>query len=197
VLAMTLSDSKVQRRAEARAVLQAIPKNSRAAQASQVVDGVRATTEWRKCRQPLLFIPLHDEIDVSPLISVGLSEGKRVCLPAFDSATGVYFVREVCDLKKDLVPGKFQISEPGAHCQRVPVGELDFLLVPGLAFDPSGGRLGRGKGFYDRLLVLASGTIWGVGFIEQVVSTLPCEAHDQKLHGVFTAVGLQTGSRSK
>jgi 5-formyltetrahydrofolate cyclo-ligase len=60
----------------------------------------------------------------------------------------------------------------------VPLNQLDFLLVPGVAFDRSGRRLGRGKGFYDRLLAGVTGMKCGVAWDEQIVHELPAEPHD-------------------
>lgn len=194
---MTDLTTKAQRRTEARAIIAALPAAVRAEQAARLTELILASPEWLAAQRPLLFIPQPDEVDLAALIPAGLIAGKRVCLPAFDPETGTYRVREIRDAAKDLIPGRFRIPEPGPQCRTVRLGELDFLLVPGLAFDAAGGRLGRGKGFYDRLLALASGTIWGVGFVEQVGLPLPHELHDQRLHGVFTAEGLQTGLRSK
>ena len=71
-------------------------------------------------------------------------------------------------------------------------GEIDLILVPGLAFTRAGARLGRGGGFYDRLLArLPPGTVrLGVCFAFQLVPALPLEPHDERLHGVVTDAGL-------
>lgn len=188
---------KVQRRAEARATIAALAATARAAQASRLLELILASPEWLAAKRPLLFVPLPDEIDLSPLIPAALAAGKQVGLPAFDAETGSYLVREIRDAVNDLSPGRFRIPEPGPQCRTMRVVELDILLVPGLAFDAAGGRLGRGKGFYDRLLEPATGTVWGVGFVEQLGPPVPLEPHDRRMHGVFTAQGLQRSTRSK
>ncbi len=172
-------------------MIAALPSAVRREQARRLTDGILASPDWQAARRVLLFVPLPDEIDLSGLIPAGLAAGKQVALPSFHPETGLYVAREIRDATGDLVPGRFQIPEPGLHCRTLPVSELDYLLVPGLAFDAAGGRLGRGKGFYDRLLSLATGRIWGVGFVEQVGPAVPAEPHDRRLHGMITADGAR------
>ena len=67
---------------------------------------------------------------------------------------------------------------------------LDLVLVPGIAFDIAGNRLGRGRGFYDRMLALSPDAVsCGVGFDGQVVALVPVEPHDVKLHQVWMPTG--------
>jgi 5-formyltetrahydrofolate cyclo-ligase len=85
-----------------------------------------------------------------------------------------------------LVVGAFQVREPVAGCPVVAMNRLDLALVPGLAFDARGHRLGRGKGFYDRLLAGFPGRTVGVAFDFQVVAQVPVEPHDIALNAVVT-----------
>jgi 5-formyltetrahydrofolate cyclo-ligase len=64
--------------------------------------------------------------------------------------------------------------------------QLEMVLAPGVAFDRQGRRLGRGKGFYDRLLSNAEGKACGVAFNEQLVETIPVEAHDRRVQWLLT-----------
>ncbi len=179
--------AKVNARLAAREVIRRLPAAERARQSAELTTRLLASSEWAAARRVLLFVPLPDEPNLSPMISAGLAAGKTVGLPTFDVDTGGYGIREIREIGSDLVPGRFRIPEPGAHCRRMTATELDYALVPGLAFDVRGGRLGRGKGFYDRLLARASGLLCGVGFNEQLGSAVPVEAHDRFLHRVFTA----------
>lgn len=88
----------------------------------------------------------------------------------------------------DLVPGTMGIREPSPHLPRVEVGEIDAFLCPGLAFDARGGRLGRGRGFYDRTLARARPDAWkmGVCFPQQLVPDTFSQAHDIPMDGVLT-----------
>ncbi len=78
--------------------------------------------------------------------------GGRLFLPRFRPTDGAYEFAEVRNLERDLRTGEFGLREPAAECPTLINKQLDLVLVPGLAFDPNGRRLGRGKGFYDRLL---------------------------------------------
>jgi len=141
---------------------------------------------WKNARSVLLFAPLQDEPNVRPLLHAALDAGKLTALPRFSATTGGYEAAVVRDLAKDFTEGKFGILEPGPTCELADLKRLDLILVPGVAFDWQGHRLGRGKGFYDRLLVEVSGKICGVGFDQQVVATLPVEPHDVRLNCILT-----------
>lgn len=87
----------------------------------------------------------------------------------------------------DLVPGPFGIHEPAEHSPEVPLREIDAFICPGLAFDPSGHRLGRGRGFYDRLLAQARPDALKIGvcFPFQLVSDTFPEPHDIRMDTVL------------
>ncbi len=110
---------------------------------------------------------------------------KDLCLPAFDANAGAYrFVRMAQGV--DLVAGPLGILEPKGG-EPVPAAELDLVLVPGLAFDEAGNRLGHGAGHYDRLLADAE-TVFKVGlaFEFQVVESIIAHEHDVAMNAVIT-----------
>jgi 5-formyltetrahydrofolate cyclo-ligase len=84
------------------------------------------------------------------------------------------------------VTGKFGVSEPLAECEPIPLDRFDLVLVPGVAFDVGGNRLGRGRGFYDRILAAASGVKCGVAYDFQLLDKIPAEAHDARVNFIFT-----------
>jgi 5-formyltetrahydrofolate cyclo-ligase len=134
----------------------------------------------------LFFAPLPDEPDVWPLLEKLLPTKKICALPAFDSLTQIYSARRVQHLTTDISAGKFGIREPSASCPEIPLGELDLILVPGIAFDLNGRRLGRGKGFYDRLLASAHGFKCGVAFDEQILKAVAAGIHDIRMDFILT-----------
>lgn len=87
--------------------------------------------------------------------------------------------------RSELSPASYGIREPATHLPSAG-SEFDLILVPGLAFDPGGGRLGRGKGFYDRFLAGARGPRAGVCFDDQIVDQVPVEPHDLRMDFVVT-----------
>jgi len=107
---------------------------------------------------------------------------KRVALPR---VCGGEMVFHWVVGREGLMPGNFGISEPSAEAS--PAGnEFDLILVPGLAFDLRGGRLGRGKGFYDRFLAEARGLRAGVCFDDQIVDGVPQEPRDLRMDFLVT-----------
>ena len=134
----------------------------------------------------LFFAPRPDELDVWPLLEKLLPAKKICALPAFDPAAQSYSSRRVLNLETDIATGKFGISEPLPECETIPLNQFDLVLVPGLAFDPGGNRLGRGRGFYDRILAAASGVKCGVAYDFQLLEKVPVEPHDAPVNFIFT-----------
>lgn len=78
------------------------------------------------------------------------------------------------------------MSEPLANCEEIPLNKFDLVLVPGVAFDLHGNRLGRGRGFYDRILEATSGIKCGVAYDFQLLEAIPTEWHDAGVDFIFT-----------
>ena len=118
-----------------------------------------------------------------------LRAGKVLALPRFCAATGDYEPVRVTDLGRDLAPGRYGLSEPLPDLPAA-VPTADWLwLVPGVAFDRRGNRLGRGKGFYDRLLEKYEGIGVGVFYRRQFYEgVLPSAAHDRRLALAVTEI---------
>jgi len=129
---------------------------------------------------------MPDEPDLWPLAAQAIKSGKQVALPRYVAATGQYEAAVITDPSAEMLPGRFGIHEPAPHCNIADSKQLDLVLVPGLAFDRHGFRLGRGKGYYDRLLAAVSGTTCGVAFDIQLISTMPVEPHDVRLNCILT-----------
>lgn len=120
--------------------------------------------------------------------------GKGVLLPRFDSLRGDYMLAPVRDWEADTIAGMFGIREPrpdiGAlEPGRAAGGEVVWL-VPGLGFDRTGGRLGRGRGYYDRLLREVRGLKIGVAFSWQVVPEVPAGPNDIRMDLIATEVEI-------
>jgi 5-formyltetrahydrofolate cyclo-ligase len=147
---------------------------------------LRRQTVWQRAGAILFYAPMSLELDLSPLIEEALQSGKKAALPRFVSETGTYQAFEISRLARDCAPGKFGITEPQAHCAALPLKHLDLALVPGLGFDLSGRRLGRGQGFYDRLLDGIAAPKCGVAFDLQVVKQLPAAGHDVSMNFILT-----------
>ncbi len=137
----------------------------------------------------LLYVTAFpEEIATGPLLEQTLSQGKRLLCPLVDRAQRRLRLYRVDDPARDLIPGTLGIPEPRPDGREVEPGAVDWVLVPGLAFDPQGYRLGRGAGYYDRLLpTLRPGVPrWALCLDCQWVDRLPVEPHDAALDGIVS-----------
>ena len=141
---------------------------------------------WQQAGGVLFFAPLSDEPNIYSSIQRALNEGKRSALLRFKPREQLFEPVAIINPERDLVAGHFGVREPASHCPILSMNQLDLLLVPGLAFDSRGGRLGRGKGFYDRLLAGSHGIKCGISFEWQLVESVPTEAHDAILDCIVT-----------
>lgn len=130
------------------------------------------------------------EPDLTDFLAAWLAAGGALYLPAFDPTTGVYGLTAVTDLSTQLVAGHYNIREPLPELPKIhpPYGKdlVNAWLIPGVAFTRDGRRLGRGAGFYDRLLAGADGVKIGVANDCQIVETMPVSPHDIRMDMLVT-----------
>jgi 5-formyltetrahydrofolate cyclo-ligase len=132
------------------------------------------------------YLPMRSEVDTRPLIADALAHGKRVADPIVIPKATELAHAWLASLANDaLTPGVFGTFNPRDLRPARP-GDWDLVIVPLLAFDRRGHRLGYGKGYYDRLLAADTATTIGVGFAAQAIDALPAEAHDIALDWVIT-----------
>ena len=178
-------------------------------------DSLRSLEQLKNAECVAGYIPKSGEVDLTPLLAIIAESGTRVCLPrgscgksavldTNDDAAdprklriGVkdlaYVMAEVgsevfsSSAKENvLLEGVFGISEPNSTARVVPNSEVDVWLVPALAFDDLGNRLGRGGGFYDRFLAKSAGVRIGVGYDSMILKELPCDEWDQSMDLIVT-----------
>jgi len=141
---------------------------------------------WRNTLKVLAFMPLESEPDITPLFPQCLAAGRILALPRFDPAAGSYQAVQVTDPAMQLVPGRYGVLEPKPECPLLSLKELDLALVPGIGFSLNGCRLGRGKGYFDRMLCEVRGWKCGVAFDWQVTVEIPSEQHDIHVNSIVT-----------
>lgn len=173
-------------RQELRRRLQTLSPAERERHSIQACALLKQQPIWRDAKSILFYAPLPGELNIWPLLADALAANKEVILPQFNSSTGQYTGCRITHLENDLSPGRFGIREPKSHCSEISLNRLDLALVPGVGFDLMGRRLGRGKGFYDRLLAQISGIKCGIAFDEQIVGNIPVEPHDVHLNCILT-----------
>ncbi|PLX85403.1 MAG: 5-formyltetrahydrofolate cyclo-ligase [Desulfuromonas sp.] len=137
-----------------------------------------------------LYRPIRGEVATAELFSAARLAGKTVCFPRLDGDHMVFVA--IAD-EGSFVPGAFGVEEPWGTTIVTP-DSIDLTVVPGVAFDRQGHRLGYGKGYYDRELSQRSrrGTLVGLCFDFQFVDRLPAESHDIPLDCLVTENGFFT-----
>jgi 5-formyltetrahydrofolate cyclo-ligase len=156
------------------------------------------SSEYQGAAAIMLFLPLPPpavEPDLAPIAAAALAAGKIVCLPRIDWDTGVMEPAAITSLDS-LTTTRHGIREPlpPPHSQPIPIEQLALILVPGLAFDERGNRLGRGAGYYDRFLAARRppqsgrpGAIaCGVCFEAQLLDRIPTDPWDVPMNTLAT-----------
>jgi 5-formyltetrahydrofolate cyclo-ligase len=178
--------SKTELRSKIREVLKSLPPEKRESDSETIRGKLKAQSFFQNAIAILFFAPLLNEADVWPLLEEVLAGGRIAALPSFDQDNRLYISRRVKNLRAEIVSGRFGIREPDSSCVEIAPDRLDLALVPGVAFDWHGNRLGRGKGFYDRLLQRFPGKKVAVAFDEQMVKEVPVEKTDVKMDFILT-----------
>ncbi len=159
-----------------------------ASASAAIAQRLTALDAYRSATTVCLFATLAQEVRLEAVQAECRRQGQRVLLPAFRAAERVYGFKEWV-AGQPLRPGHWGVPEPDTDRFATPEGSV-LMVVPGLAFDGAGGRIGYGAGYYDRLLGLACDggavTAAGVCFDEQVHASLPQEAWDRRMDFVVT-----------
>lgn len=147
------------------------------------------------------YVSFRDEPETLHLIQTSLERGDRVLVPKVISEERKLTLHEMNDVN-DLIPGVWGIPEPGDHMPQWPTtryAEIDIIIVPGLAYDRYGGRIGFGGGYYDCFMEQIS-SVKSTGLVpikasltleEQIIpGRIPMEEHDFRLDMLFTASGM-------
>lgn len=143
--------------------------------------------EYRSSRAVALYSPVENEVNTSAILGDALNLGKKVFYPKLSSAGMAGFAR--ISSAAELVKGRYGILEPAGSETLAPAdGEGLIVFVPGLLFDRQGNRLGRGGGWYDRVLngLGNRGFFVGLAYEFQLVDALPAESWDQRVHLIIT-----------
>jgi len=147
----------------------------------KIVENLRSLPEYRQAKKVLLYYPIKGEPDLTSLFEEVISK-KELILP---KVNGEELKLYKVDTLSCLSVGTFGILEP-AEGKEVGPEELDFVAVPGVAFDLRGYRLGFGKGFYDRLLKKTRATKVGVAYSFQVLERIPNDVWDVPVDIILT-----------
>jgi 5-formyltetrahydrofolate cyclo-ligase len=150
---------------------------------------------YKQAQTVLAYLSFGAEFATAAWVQQALEDGKQVLLPKVNSATKQLDLYRIHDLQQDVAAGTWGIPEPLAErCDKVEtLSQIDFILLPGVAFTRDGSRLGYGGGFYDKLLqrIGDSGShrspaLVAAAFSLQLVADIPQEATDRKVEWLLT-----------
>ena len=160
---------------------------TRAVLSEQIVDAVLHWIQNEGFDAVMLYLSMRSEVETDGLLEGLHRVGKRVCAPVVDTARIRLIPRQIRAEKTDLVRHSYGMLEPDTACPIFPIAQLQLIVVPGVAFDRKGYRLGYGKGFYDRFLESCPNAIpIGLAYQIQVVENTFPEAWDVPVQHIFT-----------
>ncbi|HTU59997.1 MAG TPA: 5-formyltetrahydrofolate cyclo-ligase, partial [Polyangiales bacterium] len=176
--------AKRELRSRMRSVRAVMPASAREERARAAVQRVIELAEYVGAQTIVGFSAIQKEIDPAALLAGARASGKRVGLPrVVEQVLELHEFRDVSELQE----GSFGVLEPAADAPVIAPAEVDLVIVPGLAFDARGHRLGYGRAFYDRLLPgMSKAFRLGFAYDFQVVMELPNDVHDIPMHAVAT-----------
>ncbi len=172
-----------------RALRASLPPEAARLRSQGICEHVLALDAWRAARTVAVFRSLSDEVDTSALVDDARRRGCTVCLPVVvEGRTDLEFrVAWRGDEALPLVAGVWGIEEPAAGAPVVAHDAIDLVVVPALAIDPGGHRIGYGRGYYDATLARTTNAVTvGVAFDFQLIAEVPREPHDVAVAWVVT-----------
>lgn len=159
-------------------------KNLAAEKSRQIAERVQTLAEWKQAKTVLAYLPCQNEADASILLCAALREKKTAAVPVSNPETLEMLAAELLDFS-ELAPGAYGILEPETVVPVAPE-RLDLVLVPGVAFDKNGGRIGFGKGYYDRFLKKTSAKTVALCYGFQIVPDCFSESEDYPMDYIVT-----------
>ena len=139
----------------------------------------------------MFYLSMPDEPQTEQIILDALGRGKKVCVPLLGKTFGEMAAAWITDLDS-LMTGRLglKMPDPERSCIVAPA-DIDLIVVPGVAFDSRGNRLGMGAGYYDRFLEQKERcTLLGLAWSCQNIDKVPSEPHDIRMHYLLTEKGL-------
>jgi 5-formyltetrahydrofolate cyclo-ligase len=154
--------------------------------------------EYKSAQTVMYYVDVRSEVRTRHYLKTALGHGKRIVVPycVVDEELETFLLTDM----NQLAVGMYKILEPRPELRsvpelKVPVEELDLIIVPGVAFDRVGGRLGHGKGYYDKLLEHArpATPLVALAFECQLFPEIPMQAHDIFMDKIVTESAVYTG----
>ncbi len=182
-------EKKQEIRNDIAAFFSSLPSDTLSANTHIIEDRLFEFANFLESKIVMLYVNAENEVGTENIIRRAYDFNKIVVLPAFDPAKSTMKPMKVDNPNKDLLIGHRGILEPNpAKCKPVPLDCIDIAIVPGVAMDEKGGRIGSGDGYYDRIIPDLPMTTRKVGLVfeGQLVPQVPMESHDKHVDIIIT-----------
>ena len=188
----SIDDTKAELRAMVRARVRDMTDRERARLSRAACEEALGWAPLAEARCVLAYAPMPMEVNIEPLIEALLARGATVCIPRVDWDAAAITPVPIRDMIADLSVVEHGVRQPRDTLPAIDIGEIQVVIAPAVAFDLAGGRLGRGGGFYDRVLGARTrpGLALGVGFEAQVIEHVPMDAYDKRVDALATPTRL-------
>ncbi len=175
------------------AVRRGMTREEVAAGSDKLAEHLCAWPVYQNAKNIMLYLAMPDEPHLDKVISNAFAAGKTICVPHMRETRGLMDAAVIANLD-DLVVGQFNLLTPNpATLKLLEPSELDLIIVPGVAFDKDGRRLGMGAGYYDRFLLKANkAELIGAAWAAQILETVPTDDHDKPVNYLLNEKGIFT-----
>ncbi len=183
---MEIIELKAALRSKMRAYCKGIDAEKRRALSEKACERIKELPEFLSARYILSYMAMPNECDPAEAVRFAWKNGQKVVFPVCEEGNtlGLYLPAGA----DAFVRGKYGIMEPDTlRSVRISIEQIDCIIVPGLAFDRGGRRLGQGAGYYDRLLCESGAYRIALAFPDQIISEVPVASHDALMNAVVTA----------
>ena len=182
-------EAKQELRAKVETAIKTLEAEDRQQKLETIQERLFDFANFLEARIVLLYVNAPNEVPSMEIIKKTVAIGKIVVLPAFDVQKSGIKLMKIDNPNRDLIMGPRQILEPNPQrCRKVPLECIDIAIIPGVALDEKGGRLGAGDGYYDRLIPKLPITTRKVALAmeEQIFQQVPMESHDRYVDIIVT-----------
>ena len=152
----------------------------------EIVSRLSQIDSFRNAGTLALYKFFGGEVQLEELFPISWDAGKKTCIPVYNNSLRSYEMAEITS-QTEFITGHYGILEPVSP-SLVPISDIDLMTVPGIAFDAKGNRLGRGGGFYDRMLSGFRGVSAAVAFDFQIYDLVPTESHDFPVDTIISEI---------
>ena len=151
---------------------------------SRIQERFISTSEFKDSKRIALYASFRNEVLTDDILAAAVKDKKEVFFPKLAAKGKIVFL--AVRAKTELFQGSHDIPEPSAGGRAESVATFDLMAVPGVVFDENGGRIGYGKGYYDRILSEARCRVVALAFDFQVLTEVPSEEHDMTVDALVT-----------